>query len=450
MKLDLPHIEIYYPYSKQYHEFLATTFSGEASLCKPLAIVCPKTHTDIVDFVKLANKVHIPFTVYGGGLSSLCIHNNMVCLALNKYYNQVKLVESDTGYLVHIQGGAKIGQILSILDTVGYHIPVGVSPLPGIGLVTRGGIGHLARSEGLTLDYIQKIRFIAANGEELNLSTTGDDIELWNAVRGSAPRFGVVSEVVLQAVPNNKVILATFSTDIKVLNNWLCRVDKLDNNLSASLVLGSNSQITYNPVLFGYVVNQNTEESAFRQINNFIYEVSTSYYYKWHNVPQLHNYANMPAFDVPQEQLSEQISQYFPFVKSYLIKNEHLKNLSHVLIKAIKDAPNQYCRIDLQHMGGKVATINNGSVFNGRDADWNLVVTGFAVNIDEGDAAVMWVNNILQQLEAAICSVYSVEIRNNRPETEKELNLAFGDSLNKLHSLITKYDPKGLLQHYPL
>lgn len=449
----LKNIEVYLPKDENYKSFLEGLFSGEAGLKKPSAIVCPKSHEDIMQFIKVANDEKLMFTVCGGGLSSLSVQTGIICLALNVYYNQVEVLKRKGRYFVKACGGAKVGEILAHLKHYGHHIPVGVSPLPGLGLIMRGGIGHLSRSEGLTCDYISKVHFITARGDNLLLDAECAEQELWNAVRGAAPRFGIVSEVYLRVAPGTKVTLSRLVTDISVLKNWLEHSDELQDRISASLVLGSDSAQHMNPVLYGYLVHQRSSEDAVVELNSARKHMTGAAELTWHEEAHTVDYTQMPTFDVPLRDSGEFSYDVISYVKSYLIKNSAIKNMCDVLLEAIRTAPNQFCRIDLQHLGGRVRRIKNGSVFRGRDADWNLVVTGIYYahsSAKETEQAVAWVKDIMHQLNAAVTGVYSVEIRNNTPETQYELEKAFQDKLGLLHKLSKKYDPHNLISHYPL
>lgn len=450
---DLLGLETYYPRTDSYENYLSQIFSTEAKQKQPSAIVCPRNHSELKKFIDYARQAQLSYTVCGGGLSSLSVENGLICLALDRYYNNVELITDQVNhsYSIRVQGGAKIGTILHELDKVGYHIPVGVSPLPGLGLVLRGGIGHLTRSEGLTLDYIRKIGFISADGEELELFAGCANHELWNALRGAAPRFGVVSWVELAAVPNNQVTVATFNSSLSSLSQWLDYADKLPDVISASLVLGYNTSRQSDAVLFGYVVNNDISENALSDTLSSVNALlGEGVAINWDTPPQPKKYCQLPAFDIPQLKSEDSEATYIPFVKSYLVNNQYLKYNAQILINAIKIAPNALCRIDLQHMGGVNKAIQNGATFKGREADWNLVVTGFANSIDDSDPAIIWVMELIQQLDQAICGVYSVEIRANREETDQELKLAFGDNLSFLRRISFCYDVSGRLSHYPL
>ncbi|QJD30792.1 FAD-binding oxidoreductase [Methylococcus geothermalis] len=449
----LKDVDIYFPGDERYGSFLEGLFSREAGQKKPSAIVCPKKHEDIMRFVEIAVHDKLKFTVCGGGLSSLSVQTDMICLALNVFYNKVEVLDRDGCTIVKACGGAKVGDIVAILKNHGRHIPVGVSPMPGLGLVMRGGIGHLSRSEGLTCDHISQVNFVTACGDNFLLDANCARQYLWNAVRGAAPRFGIVSEVYLDTVPGTKVTVSRLTADTGMLNGWMENADKLQDSVSASFVLGSDSVKHMNPVFYGYLVHQGSNENALAELSSAQKNMTGDAKLSWLEEAHVVDYAQMPPFDVPLRDSGELGGEMIPVVKSYLVKNRVVKRMGEVLLNAIRTAPNQFCRIDFQHMGGEVRRIKNGSVFSGRDADWNVVVTGFyyAHSLpDEVEKTTAWVKNIMHRINAAIVGVYSVEIKKDTPETKHELEMAFRNKLSLLHRLAAKYDPYNLLSHYPL
>lgn len=442
----------YLPKSREYKQFLENIFSSEAALSEPSVIVCPQNENDILEFIKIVNQHKLPFTVCSGGLSAGSIQNNIACLALNKFYNNVTIIRDGSEVFVRMQGGATVEEALRKLNKIDYHIPFGVSPLPGLGLVLRGGIGHLSRSEGLTLDQIVEINFISAIGEQKILQSGSNDY-LWRALRGAAPRFGVVSEVVLKALPGSKVTAACFKTNVEAFASWLNIAANLPYDMSTSLVLGSELMDKSQPVLFGYLVKNSIAKDAIEDIIKVAEQLVKQQNINWCFIPQITNYCDLPAFDIPQLNKKEITGKIIPLVKSYLMKNDQLKTMTAFILEALNTLPNPLCRIDLQHMGGMVTKINSNAVFQSRDADWNVVITGIWTTeslASEVDLVKQWVHNTLNRLSLAFCGVYSVEIRNNQPETEYELELAYKKELVPLRQLISSCDKYGLRASYPL
>jgi FAD/FMN-containing dehydrogenase len=102
---------------------------------------------------------------------------------------------------VIVDGGATMGTMLDALAPTGRVVPVGIIGHAGFGLATRGGVGYLTRSLGLTLDHLVEVELVLPSGDVVRLSdaSSGDEADLWWAVRGCAPPFGVVSSAVFRS-----------------------------------------------------------------------------------------------------------------------------------------------------------------------------------------------------------------------------------------------------------
>jgi hypothetical protein len=96
-----------------------------------------------------------------------------------------------------------------VVKGVAYHVPLSAYPV-GATAMTTGGFGYLCRAYGLSLDNLVEVEIVLADGRimVLNESSKEGDIEqqdLWWAVRGAAPCFGVVTRMVVKAYPLSKV-----------------------------------------------------------------------------------------------------------------------------------------------------------------------------------------------------------------------------------------------------
>ncbi|RII43054.1 FAD-binding protein [Galactobacter valiniphilus] len=68
------------------------------------------------------------------------------------------------------------------------------------GLATAGGLGYFARSQGMTLDRIERVRVLTADGQIRWVDATTDP-ELFWAVRGGATQAGIALDFVFRAQP---------------------------------------------------------------------------------------------------------------------------------------------------------------------------------------------------------------------------------------------------------
>ncbi len=144
-----------------YGECLSHLHNGAAAASQPALIVQPRTEDEVRSAIRLANQSGLKISVCSGSHSRYCAQDKTLMLDYSKFFNRID-VRGDT---VQVQAGASMGQLLKTLAPFGRMVPVGTYPTPGFGLLTMGGVGHLSRSLGLTLDAIEEIRGFRADGE---------------------------------------------------------------------------------------------------------------------------------------------------------------------------------------------------------------------------------------------------------------------------------------------
>ena len=125
-----------------------------------------------------------PLRVRRGGHSRFCSGDSALMLDLAAHFSDVTV----SGDMVTVQGGAGVGAVLQALAPHDRMVPVGTHATPGFGLLTMGGIGHLSRSFGLTLDWVEAFQGVRADGERFEIrADQADGSEIWRLLRGAAP-----------------------------------------------------------------------------------------------------------------------------------------------------------------------------------------------------------------------------------------------------------------------
>ncbi len=172
---------------------------------RPAVIARCATPEDVASVIGFARQNDLPIAIRGGG------HNGgglgsvddgvVVDLSLLRSIS----VDPETR-VVKVGGGCTWNDVDAATNPQGLAVPCGIISSTGVGgLTLGGGIGHLTRGYGLTIDNLLAAEVVLADGERVTASTD-ENAELFWALRGGGGNFGVVTEFTFSAHPVSDIV----------------------------------------------------------------------------------------------------------------------------------------------------------------------------------------------------------------------------------------------------
>ncbi len=129
----------------------------------------------------------------GGGLG-ICDDGLVIDLSGLKFV-QVDVSEKT----VRVGGGNVWGEVDHATHPFGLAVPAGIISSTGVGgLTLGGGVGHLSRKYGLTIDNLLEADMVLADGSFVTVSASQNTDLFW-AIRGGGGNFGIVTSFKFQA-----------------------------------------------------------------------------------------------------------------------------------------------------------------------------------------------------------------------------------------------------------
>jgi hypothetical protein len=399
---------------------------------------------DVAAAVNFGRESGMLIAIRGGGHNAaglgVCDDGLVIDLAPIRYTH----VDPATG-VVRVGGGTTWGDVDHATHAFGLAVPSGIISTTGVGgLTLGGGLGHLARQHGLTIDNLLAADLVLADGNSVTASQQGHPDLFW-AIRGGGGNYGVVTSFQFQGRPVHTdyagPMLWNLDQARDVMSWYREFIVKAPEDISgffAFLVVPAGPPFPehlHNKKMCGvvwcYTGPMTEAEQRFKPIRSFL----------------------PPALDLvgpmPHPALQSMFDGIYPPGLQWYWKADFVNQLSDEAIKLhLKfgaELPSWHSTMHLYPVNGAAGRVaKDDAAWSYRDATWAMVIVGVDPKPENKPAIVKWAKDYWQALHP--CSAGGAYINFMMDEGDDRVKATYRGHYNRLAEVKTRYDPDNLFR----
>jgi FAD/FMN-containing dehydrogenase len=402
---------------------------------------------DVVEAIRFARERELLVSVRGGGHSvaghAVCDGGLMIDLSLMKHIE----VDPETR-VARAAGGVLWGELDRATQGFGLATTGGIISHTGIGgLTLGGGLGHLMRKLGFTVDNLRSVDLVTAEGERLHVDDRTEPDLLWG-LRGGGGNFGVVSAFEYDLHPVGPMVLGgpvvwplEDAPDVlRFVNDFAAEApDALGITIAARLappmpILPAERYGT--PVLMLLLVWAGDPAEGREAIGPLL---------------GLGSPIAEAIRPVPYLVIQSMLDGGAPHGMHYYWKSHRLPTLSdevvETFVERVETITSPFSQIAGWAVGGAVGRADMDATSVGereRKVGFEINVTAAWPPRDQaGDAHVAWAREGWDRLQTHAAGVYANFLSD---EGEPGVEEAYGDRIERLRALKDRYDPSNVFR----
>jgi len=400
---------------------------------------------DVIAAIRFARQTGLPLAVRGGGHSfpghSVC--DGGVVLDMGALTG----VEVDPdAKTAKAQAGALLGQLDVATQAHGLAAPAGIVTHTGLaGLTLGGGIGWLMRKFGLTIDQLESVEMVTAEGEVVHASDD-ENADLFWGLRGGGGNFGVVTEFEFNLNPLGPQVMAgpifwRMEDSPKLLRFYRDWIAEAPDDLMTIIIHRKAPPLDFVPqelhgqlvvaVVSCYAGSVEDGERVLKPLKEF----------------------GSPVLDLcePKPYLQHQamFDPSFPHGRWYYMRACDVKELTDDVIDTTVEHSMQIrsplTAFPIWQMGGAVSRVaDDATAFTSRGAGYTFNITAMTEGPDGFDEEREWSRDFWSALSPHHMGVY---VNFLMEEGEERIREAYGAAkYDRLKALKRKYDPENLFR----
>ena len=407
---------------------------------KPRLIAKCADVADVIAAVHFGRQQDLRVSIRGGGHNAggLGICDDGLVIDLSR----IKYVHVDpTAKTVRVGGGCTWADVDHATHAFGLAVPSGIISTTGVGgLTLGGGMGHLTRQYGLTIDNLLAADVVLADGQFV-VASPDENSDLFWAIRGGGGNFGVVTSFLFQAHPVRMVCAGPMlweldqAADImKWYREFITKAPEEINGFFAFLTVPPAPpfpEALHFKKMCAVVWCYN---GALEQANNILEPLRKTH------PPAFEFFAPMP-FPMLQSMFD---GLYTPGLQWYW-KADFVKELSDeaiaLHIKHGSELPTLHSTIHMYPINGAAHKVGNKDTpWSYRDANWSEVIVGVDPDPANRDRITAWARSYWEALHPYGAGGAYVNFM-MEGEGEDRIRATYRNNYERLAQIKAKYDP---------
>ncbi|MBX5452301.1 MAG: FAD-binding oxidoreductase [Thermogemmatispora sp.] len=412
---------------------------------RPALIVRCADVADVITAVNFARDHGLPLSIRSGGHNAgglgTCDDGLVIDLSLLRYTH----VDPDR-HTARVGAGCTWGDVDHATHAFGLAVPAGIISTTGVGgLTLGGGLGHLTRSYGLTIDNLLEATVVLADGS-LVVASEQQQPDLFWALRGGGGNFGVVTSFLFRTQPVATVYAGPMLWELEKapeILHWYQNLittapDDL-NGFFAFLTVPPGPpfpQHLHNKQLCGvvwcYTGPLDRAEQTFQPIRQF----------------------RQPALDLvgplPFPALQSMFDALYPPGLQWYWKADFVKELSDEAIGLHlhhgSQLPTLQSTMHLYPVNGAASRVSsNATSWSYRDATWAEVIVGVSPDPGQKEMITGWARSYWTALHPYAESGAYVNFM-MEGEGDERVRAAYRENYERLSQVKRHYDPVNLFR----